>query len=548
MTSDAKPTDYKATVFLPRTDFAMRANLPEREPQILARWAEMGLYAKLRAGAKGRPKFVLHDGPPYANGAIHIGHALNKILKDVVNRSQQMLGKDAHYVPGWDCHGLPIEWKIEEQYREKGKDKDSVPIIEFRKECRDFASHWVGIQSEEFRRLGVEGDWAHPYTTMTFAAEAQILREIGKFLMNGGLFRGSKPVLWSVVEKTALAEAEVEYHDHVSNTIYVAFPVRTSADPIFGGASAVIWTTTPWTIPGNRAIAYGEAIDYVLLQVDAVAEGSKVAPGAKLILAKELQAAFAAATGITESRILWSGPGSRFSGVVCHHPLAGRGYEFPVPLLPGGFVTTEQGTGLVHVAPGHGADDWEVARAFGVEVPQTVDGDGRYFDHVPLFPGKRVLTPYGKPGDADAAVIAALAEADRLLGQAKLTHSYPHSWRSKAPLIFRNTPQWFISMETNELRKKALAAIDDTVFVPPQGRNRLYSMIETRPDWCISRQRAWGVPIAVFVNKQTGELLRDPSVVERIAAAFEQEGADAWFASPPPASWAMLTTPPITSR
>ena len=519
MTSDTKPTDYKATVFLPRTDFAMRANLPEREPQILARWAEMGLYAKLRATAKGRPKFVLHDGPPYANGAIHIGHALNKILKDVVNRSQQMLGKDAHYVPGWDCHGLPIEWKIEEQYREKGKDKDSVPIIEFRKECRDFASHWVGIQSEEFRRLGVEGDWAHPYTTMTFAAEAQILREIGKFLMNGGLFRGSKPVLWSVVEKTALAEAEVEYHDHVSNTIYVAFPVRNSRDPIFGGASAVIWTTTPWTIPGNRAIAYGEAIDYVLLQVDAVAEGSEVAPGAKLILAKDLLAAVADATGITASSILWSGPGDRLAGIVCHHPLAGRGYDFPVPLLPGGFVTTEQGTGLVHVAPGHGADDWEVARAYGVEVPQTVDGDGRYFDHVPLFAGKRVLTPRGKTGDADAAVIAALAEAGRRLGQ--------------APLIFRNTPQWFISMEMNDLRKKALAAIDDTVFVPVQGRNRLYSMIETRPDWCISRQRAWGVPIAVFVNKQTGELLRDPSVVERIAAAFEQEGADAWFASPP---------------
>ena len=532
MTSDTKATDYKATVFLPRTDFAMRANLSEREPQILKRWEEMGLYAKLRASAKGRPKFVLHDGPPYANGAIHIGHALNKILKDVVNRSQQMLGKDAHYVPGWDCHGLPIEWKIEEQYREKGKDKDSVPIIEFRRECRDFASHWVGVQSEEFRRLGVEGDWAHPYTTMTFAAEAQILREIGKFLMNGGLFRGSKPVLWSVVEKTALAEAEVEYHDHVSNTIYVAFPVRSSADPIFGGAAAVIWTTTPWTIPGNRAIAYGEAIDYVLLQVDAVAEGSKVAPGAKLILAKELLGAFAAATGITESSILWSGPGGRLAGIVCHHPLAGRGYDFPVPLLPGGFVTTEQGTGLVHIAPGHGADDWEVARAHGVEVPQTVDGDGRYFGHVPLFAGKQVLTPRGKTGDADGAVIAALAEAGRLLASAKLTHSYPHSWRSKAPLIFRNTPQWFISMETNDLRKKALAAIDDTVFVPPQGRNRLYAMIETRPDWCISRQRAWGVPIAVFVNKQTGELLRDPSVVERVAAAFEQEGADAWFASP----------------
>ena len=533
MSSDTKPTDYKATVFLPRTDFAMRANLPEREPQILARWEEMGLYAKLRASAKGRPKFVLHDGPPYANGAIHIGHALNKILKDVVNRSQQMLGKDAHYVPGWDCHGLPIEWKIEEQYREKGKDKDSVPIIEFRKECRDFASHWVGVQSEEFRRLGVEGDWAHPYTTMTFGAEAQILREIGKFLMNGGLFRGSKPVLWSVVEKTALAEAEVEYHDHVSNTIYVGFPVRTSEDPIFGGASVAIWTTTPWTIPGNRAIAYGESIDYVLLRVDDVAEGSKVAPGAKLILAKELLGSFADAAGIAGSSILWSGPGGRLAGIVCHHPLAGRGYDFPVPLLPGGFVTTEQGTGLVHIAPGHGADDWEVARTYGVEVPQTVDGDGRYFDHVPLFAGKQVLTPRGKMGDADAAVIAALAEAGRLLGSAKLTHSYPHSWRSKAPLIFRNTPQWFISMETNDLRKKALAAIDDTVFVPPQGRNRLYSMIETRPDWCISRQRAWGVPIAVFVNKQTGELLRDPSVVERIAAAFEQEGADAWFASPP---------------
>jgi isoleucyl-tRNA synthetase len=525
--------DYKTTVFLPRTDFAMRANLPAREPEILKRWEEMGLYAKLRAGAKGRPKFVLHDGPPYANGAIHIGHALNKILKDVVNRSQQMLGKDAHYVPGWDCHGLPIEWKIEEQYRERGKDKDSVPIIEFRKECRDFASHWVDVQREEFRRLGVEGDWAHPYMTMTFAAEAQILREIGKFLMNGGLFRGSKPVLWSVVEKTALAEAEVEYHDHVSTTLHVAFPVRDSADPIFGAAAAVIWTTTPWTIPGNRAIAYGPSIDYVLLEVDAVAAGSRLAPGAKLILAKDLADTFAAAAGIAESHPLWSGPGTRLAGIICRHPLAGQGYDFPVPLLPGGFVTTEQGTGLVHIAPGHGADDWELGRAHGIEVPQTVDGEGRYFDHVPLFAGKRVLTPRGKTGDADGAVTAALAAAGRLLASAKLTHSYPHSWRSKAPLIFRNTPQWFISMETNDLRKKALQAIDDTVFYPPQGRNRLYAMIESRPDWCISRQRAWGVPIAAFVNKQTGELLRDPTVVERIAAAFEQEGADAWFASPP---------------
>jgi isoleucyl-tRNA synthetase len=524
--------DYKNTVFLPRTDFAMRAGLPEREPQILKRWQEMGLYDNLRAQSKGREKFILHDGPPYANGAIHIGHALNKILKDVVNRQQQMLGKDAHYVPGWDCHGLPIEWKIEEQYREKGKDKDAVPIIEFRKECRDFAAHWVGVQSEEFRRLGVEGDWRNPYTTMTFAAEAQILREIGKFLMNGGLFRGSKPVLWSVVEKTALAEAEVEYQDHVSTTIYVGFPVRNAPDPIFGAAAAVIWTTTPWTIPGNRAIAYGEAVDYLLLLVEAVKEGSRVKPGAQLIVARELKESFEAAAGIAASSVLWSGPGTRLAGIICHHPLAGRGYDFPVPTLPGAFVTTEQGTGLVHIAPGHGADDWELGRAHGVEVPQTVDGDGRYFEHVPLFAGRRVLTPRGKTGDADAAVIAALAESGHLLASAKLTHSYPHSWRSKAPLILRNTPQWFISMETNELRQKALAAIDETAFFPPQGRNRLYSMIESRPDWCISRQRAWGVPIAVFVDKKTGQPLRDPAVIERIAAAFEEEGADAWFSSP----------------
>jgi isoleucyl-tRNA synthetase len=526
-------TDYKKTVFLPRTDFAMRANLAEREPQIRKLWQEMQLYTKLRANSKGKPKFVLHDGPPYANGAIHIGHALNKILKDVVNRSQQMLGKNAHYVPGWDCHGLPIEWKIEEQYREKGKDKDAVPIIEFRRECRDFASHWVDVQREEFRRLGVEADWEHPYSTMSFAAEAQILREIGKFLMNGGLYRGSKPVLWSVVEKTALAEAELEYHDHVSTTIHVAFPILSSEDPIFGGAAAVIWTTTPWTIPGNRAIAYGEALEYLLLQVQATAEGSLVRPGAKLIVARELKPSFEQAAGIMDSRELWAGPGVRLAGIICRHPLAGRGYDFPVPMLAGGFVTTEQGTGLVHVAPGHGADDWELGRAHGLEVPQTVDADGRYFDHVPLFAGKRVLTPRGKRGDADPAVVAALKDGGALLALGTLTHSYPHSWRSKAPLIFRNTPQWFISMETNRLREKALAAIEDTIFVPPQGRNRLYAMIESRPDWCISRQRAWGVPIAVFVDKASGEPLRDQPVIDRIAEAFEREGADAWFSSPP---------------
>ena len=525
--------DYKSTVFLPRTEFAMRGNLPEREPATLKRWQEMRLFEKLRTVSKGRPKFILHDGPPYANGAIHIGHALNKILKDVVNRAQQMLGKDANYVPGWDCHGLPIEWKIEEQYRAKGKDKDAVPIVEFRKECRDFATYWVEQQREEFKRLGVEGDWANPYTTMSFAAEAQILREIGKFLMNGGLFRGSKPVLWSVVEKTALADAEVEYHDHTSTTIHVRFPIVAAGDPVFAGASAVIWTTTPWTIPGNRAIAYGEAITYELIETVAVNEGSAIKPGERFIVASELKSTFQEAAGITESKRLWTGPGTRLAGTIARHPFAGQGYDFKVPMLPGGFVTTEQGTGMVHIAPGHGADDYDLGRAHDIEVPQTIDGDSRYFPHVPLFAGKRVLTPAGKKADADPAVVAALRSAGHLLAESKLTHSYPHSWRSKAPLIFRNTPQWFISMEKNDLRQKALAAIDETAFIPPQGRNRLYSMIESRPDWCISRQRAWGVPIAVFVDKATGQPLRDPAVIERTAAAFEAEGADAWFNSPP---------------
>jgi isoleucyl-tRNA synthetase len=524
--------DYKATVFLPRTDFPMRANLPEREPKILARWQEMSLFRRLREESKGRPKFVLHDGPPYANGAIHIGHALNKILKDVVNRSQQMLGKDANYVPGWDCHGLPIEWKIEEKYRAAGKDKDAVPIIEFRRECREFADHWVNEQRKEFKRLGVEGDWDNPYLTMSYAAEAQILREIGKFLMNGGLYKGAKPVLWSAVEKTALAEAEVEYHDHVSNTIYVRFPVLRSPVKELAGASAVIWTTTPWTIPGNRAMAYGAEMDYLLLQVTSAAEGAAAKAGDKLLLAADLRATFEKETGVAVGGVLWSGKGAALAGTVCAHPLRGKGYDFEVPLLAGDFVTTEQGTGFVHIAPGHGADDWELGREHGIEVPQTVGEDGSFYAHVPLFAGKRVLKPDGKKGDADPAVIAALKEAGALLAQGKLTHSYPHSWRSKAPLIFRNTAQWFISMDTNELRKKALAAIDATTFVPPQGRNRLYAMIEQRPDWCVSRQRAWGVPIAVFVDKKTGEPLRDQTVIDRIAAVFEKEGADAWYSSP----------------
>ncbi|MCH8997251.1 MAG: isoleucine--tRNA ligase, partial [Proteobacteria bacterium] len=526
-------TDYKSTIILPRTDFPMRAGLPKREPEILERWAEMDLFSRLRQAAKGREKFILHDGPPYANGHLHMGHALNKILKDVINRSQQMLGKDANYVPGWDCHGLPIEWKIEEGYRARGQDKDSVPVVEFRRECREFAEKWVKIQTEEFRRLGVEGNWREPYTTMTFAAEAQIAREIGKFLMNGGLYRGSKPVLWSVVEKTALADAEVEYHEHTSTTIWVRFPVVEASRPGLENAAVVIWTTTPWTIPGNRAVAYGPDVDYVVIEVAATDEEAWAKPGEILVVAKPLVEQTLTRVRITEHRVIAGLKGADLAGTVCAHPLRGEGYDFDVPLLPGDFVSAEEGTGFVHIAPGHGLDDYELGLKHGLPMPMTVDGDGRFTDEAPLFAGKAVYTAEGKHGDANGAVIDALEAKAALLGRGRLRHDYPHSWRSKAPLIFRNTPQWFISMETNGLRKKALEAIEATRFVPAAGRRRLHSMIEQRPDWCVSRQRAWGVPIPVFVDKRTGEPLRDQKVIDRVAEAFETEGADAWFTSDP---------------
>ena len=525
--------DYKDTLRLPRTDFPMKAGLPQKEPLLLERWEKIGLEARLREQSREQEKFILHDGPPYANGHLHIGHALNKILKDVINRSQQMMGKNAHYVPGWDCHGLPIEWKIEEKYRAAGKDKDEVPIVEFRKECREFAAHWIDVQREEFKRLGVGGDWENPYTTMAYAAEAQIAREIGKFLMNGGLFKGSKPVMWSVVEKTALAEAEIEYHDHTSTTVHVRFPVAKASRPELEGAGVVIWTTTPWTIPGNRAIAYGEDIDYVVEQVVDREDECAFNEADKFVVAKGLLAAFQEATGIRGSVNVATFKGVELAGTVCRHPLNGKGYDFDVRLLPGDFVSEEDGTGFVHIAPGHGADDYVLGTANGVEVPQTVGEDGCYYDHVPLFAGLAVYTQEGKTGPANKAVVEALREAGNVMASGKLRHSYPHSWRSKAPLIFRNTAQWFISMETNDLRSKALAAIDETKFYPPTGRTRLYSMIESRPDWCISRQRAWGVPIPVFVEKASGEPLRDQDVVDRIAEAFEAEGADAWFARDP---------------
>ncbi|MEO5374424.1 MAG: isoleucine--tRNA ligase [Alphaproteobacteria bacterium] len=523
--TSTKP-DYKSTVFLPRTDFPMRGGLPDLEPKLLKRWQDMDLYRRLRADAAGREKFVLHDGPPYANGHLHIGHALNKILKDVIVRSRQMTGYDANYVPGWDCHGLPIEWKIEEKYRAAGRDKDAVDVVEFRKECREFADHWIGVQSGEFERLGVVGDWRTPYTTMAYSAESQIVREIGRFLVNGGLYKGAKPVLWSVVEKTALAEAEVEYHDHTSTTIWIRFPVTTPSVPELTGASVVIWTTTPWTMPGNRAVAFGPAVDYLVIEVREAADGSLARPGERIVLAEALANQVMEDAGITGREVVARLPGVALAGTVCAHPWRGRGYDFAVPLLPGDFVTTDQGTGFVHIAPGHGEDDWRLGQAHGVPVPDTVGDDGTYRSHVPLFAGRHVFK-------VDPEVLAAMKEAGALLASGKLRHSYPHSWRSKAPLIFRTTPQWFISMDTNGLRDKALSAIDATRWVPPQGRNRIRSMVESRPDWCVSRQRAWGVPITVFVDRRSGEPLRDPAVVERIAEAVLKEGADVWYTADP---------------
>ncbi|MCP5366994.1 MAG: isoleucine--tRNA ligase [Hyphomicrobiales bacterium] len=533
-------TDYKSTVFLPKTDFPMKAGLPKREPEVLARWEEMDLYRRQREDAAGRDKFILHDGPPYANGHLHIGHALNKILKDVITRSQQMLGKDSNYVPGWDCHGLPIEWKIEEKYRAAGEDKDAVPIAQFRRECRDFADEWIDIQRREFKRLGVIGDWERPYTTMSYAAEAQIARELGKFLMDGSLYKGAKPVLWSIVERTALAEAEVEYHDHTSTTIFVRFPVKAPSVPALDGTAVVIWTTTPWTIPGNRAVAYGADIDYAVVRVTALGEAPQTAGravvGETFVVAESLIAETLAAAGAAGHEVVARLKGADLAGTVCRHPLHAGGYGFDVPLLPADFVEVDTGSGFVHIAPGHGADDWELGVKHGVPVPDTVGPDGAFLDGVAMFAGMKVME-VGKGNKpyfpANKAVVAALDEAGALLASGRLVHSYPHSWRSKAPLIFRNTPQWFISMETTGLRATALQAIADTRFVPAAGQRRLRGMIETRPDWCVSRQRAWGVPITVFVNRKTGEPLRDQAVIDRVAAAFEAEGADAWFARDP---------------
>jgi isoleucyl-tRNA synthetase len=551
--SHAKARDYSETLFLPKTDFPMRAGLPQKEPELLARWQKIDLYGALRAAAKGRPRFVLHDGPPYANGNIHIGHALNKILKDVVTRSQQMLGADSNYVPGWDCHGLPIEWKIEEEnYRAKGKPKpdfsNAAALVEFRRECRAFAAHWIDVQRAEFIRLGVTGDWAHPYTTMDNFAEAQIARELMKFAANGTLYRGSKPVMWSVVEKTALAEAEVEYEDYVSDTVWVKFPVHSPAN--LANASIVIWTTTPWTIPGNRAISFSPRIEYGLYQITDAPSDNWARPGDFFILADKLALDVLRQARVTAFKKVKGVSGDELAMLLCDHPLRkfNKGYDFKVPLLAGDHVTEDTGTGFVHTAPGHGREDFDVwtanarnlaDRGINTTIPYTVDADGRFTEQAPGFTGKRVLTEKGEKGDANEAVIKALLDAGMLIGRARLKHQYPHSWRSKKPVIFRNTPQWFIAMDKDidrhgdTLRHRALTAIAATRWVPAAGENRINGMIESRPDWVISRQRAWGVPIALFIKaKPDGsvDILDDPAVNVAIIEAFEEEGADAWYA------------------
>ncbi|WP_428407049.1 isoleucine--tRNA ligase [Hyphococcus sp.] len=539
--------DYRDTLFLPETDFPMRAGLPKREPELLARWAKLGMYRALREAAAGREKFILHDGPPYANGHIHMGTALTKVLKDLIVRSKQMAGYDSNFVPGWDCHGLPIEWQVEKEFAEKGRKKRDVPTAEFRKACRDYAQKWLDIQREEFKRLGPEGDWDDPYTTMAFASEAKIAGELLKFAELGLLYRGSKPVMWSPVEQTALAEAEIEYHDHQSTTIWVKFPAQ---DGPLKGASVVIWTTTPWTIPGNRAICYGPKLSYGLYEVTKMQETdfepwSK--PGDKLVLSDALAKEVKKAGLIAEWKRVADVPASSLEGLQCNHPLKGfsGGYEFDVPLLAGDHVTDEAGTGFVHTAPGHGQEDYIAwVSAFGTqkEIPHTVDEFGAFTEEAPGFTGEQVLViegkKKGKDGGANKAVIDQLIAHGKLLARGRLIHSYPHSWRSKAPVIFRNTPQWFIALDKptangKTLRENALAAIDATAFTPAAGRNRIRAMVEGRPDWLISRQRAWGVPITIFVHKETGDVLVDEAVNKRITDAITAGGADAWFETNP---------------
>ncbi|MCW6534523.1 isoleucine--tRNA ligase [Sphingomonas lycopersici] len=529
--SDTPKRDWRDTVFLPKTDFPMKAGLPQKEPAILERWQKLGLYQRLREQRAGREKFILHDGPPYANGDMHIGHALNHILKDMVVRTQTLLGKDAPYVPGWDCHGLPIEWKVEEEYRKKKRNKDEVPAREFRAECRAYAQHWVNTQREQLKRLGINGDWDKPYLTMDFAAEATIVAELMKFAETGQLYRGAKPVMWSPVEKTALAEAEIEYEDITSTQIDVAFEIVEAPNaPELVGAHAVIWTTTPWTIPVNQALAYGAEIDYVALDLN----------GSRYLVAEQLIDSFV--SRVHPGEVVWRGTGAQLAGAVARHPMHHLGGFFakPRPFLAGDFVTTDAGTGLVHMSPDHGEDDFELCKAHGIDPVFAVDAGGFYREDWAWLGGQGSVINK-KFTASDGPICSDLRAAGALLAASDdFVHSYPHSWRSKAKVIFRCTPQWFIAVDRPieggaTLRETALAAIAATRFVPEKGRNRIGAMVEGRPDWVISRQRAWGVPIALFVDRKTGHYLCDPAVNARIVDAFRAEGVDAWSEEAVPA-------------
>ena len=512
----------KFQINLPKTAFSMKANLPTREPEFLKFWEKINLYRELRISRKGKEKFILHDGPPYANGNIHMGTALNKILKDIIVKFHQMDGKDSVYVPGWDCHGLPIEWKIEEQYKKNKKNKNEVPVVEFRKECRSFAEKWIEVHKDQFKRLGVVGDWENYYSTMSYDAEAQIVRELGKFLKEGSLYRGFKPVLWSTVEKTALADAEVEYQDHKSDTIYASFKVKKSKIKELNDNEIVIWTTTPWTIPANKALAYNENLDYLLVKINDDGDFKDK----KIVVAEALLESVIKDCNIESHEISKKFKGKELKDTICIHPFFNLGFDYDIPMLEARFVTTEQGTGIVHCAPSHGPDDFNLCMNNGIKAIETVDGDGKYTSNVKLFEGVHIFK-------ANPLVIEKLKDEKKLLSNGELVHSYPHSWRSKAPLVHRATPQWFISMESHNLRSKALKAIDETNFYPSKGKERLKSMIETRPDWCVSRQRVWGVPLPIFVNKKNKEILIDDEVFENIAKIYEKEGSDCWFSDNP---------------
>ena len=512
----------KDTLQLPKTAFSMKANLPVKEPQILEKWEKNKIFEKIRKKAKGKEKFVLHDGPPYANGHIHMGTAFNKILKDIIIRFHQMNGKDSVYVPGWDCHGLQKEWKIEEKKKKKKKNKDEVPIKDFRQECREFAKSWIQVHIEEFKRLGVVGDFDNYYSTMSNEAEAQIVRELGKFLLDGSLYQGFKPVLWSTVEKTALADAEVEYMDHTSNTIYVAFKITETKQEFLKNANIIIWTTTPWTIPANKALAFNSNIEYSVIEISELSSFKDK----KIVVANNLIDSITKACEIENYKVLKTFKGSDFIGTICSHPFVKMDFNYEVPMLDARFVNLEQGTGIVHCAPSHGPDDFNLCLKNNIPSLYTVDNSGLYTKEIPYFTGTHIFK-------ADSIVIEKLKEQNKLLKNDKLNHSYPHSWRSKAPLIYRATPQWFISMQKNDLRKKAIKAINETIFFPDKGKERLLSMVESRPDWCVSRQRVWGVPLPIFINKKTKKPLRDQKVIDRIASIYEKQGSDCWFTDDP---------------